>query len=177
MSDHTDAPGVGDPGPWWASGSDPDEGLDGQDPFDAHRQARTGRSGDETAGAPGTDDAADDDPGRGDREPGELGALAVEAVDLLARVAAATARRAGRSRPAATTEPGAATGTHDGPHVDGRVCDACPVCITLRAVQEARPEVVAHLADAAHHVTAALQAFADAQAGRDDGLQHIDLDP
>lgn len=167
MSEHTDTPGVDDPGPWWASGSDPDEGLDGRDPFDAHRQARTGQPGAE---------AGDDDPGPGAREPGELAALAVEAVDLLARVAAAGARRAGRPRPTPAGDP-QATATRQGPHADGSVCDACPVCITLRAVQEARPEVVAHLADAAHHVTAALQAFADAQAGPDEGLQHIDLDP
>lgn len=174
MSDPTDTPGTGGPGPWWASGSGPDEGLDGRDPFDAHRRARTGRTGGDAAGAGGPGDASEDgSTGTGGADAGELRSLAVEAVDLLARVAAATAQRAGRPRAAS----GAGTSATAGPHADGRVCDACPVCITLRAVQQARPEVVAHLADAAHHVTAALQAFADAQAGDDDGLQHIDLDP
>lgn len=173
MSDPTDASGTGPAGPWWASGSDPDEGLDDRDPLGAHRRARRGeQAGDDPAGG-GPDGDADE----ADRN--ELGALAVEAVDLLARFTTETARRVGRDRggPDGPSEDAATDGHHGGPHGDGSVCDACPVCIALRAVQASRPEVVAHLSDAAHHVTAALQAFADAQAATDEGLQHIDLDP
>lgn len=172
MSDSTDDPGAGG-GPWWASGSGPDEGLDDRDPLGAHRRARRG-DGDEGDGGEGEPTGPESDDGTT-----ELGALAVEAVDLLARFTGEAARRVGRPRDdrggrARTPPPHTATA---GPHGDGSVCDACPVCIALRAVQQARPEVVAHLSDAAHHVTAALQALADAEADGDDGLQHIDLDP
>lgn len=170
-----------DPGgqdPWWASGRDPDEGLDEQDPFDAHHRARRGEGQD--ADGP---DAAGADTAR----------LASDAIDLVTRLAAEAGRRvADRARanaagggPGAFTRPdgpagdaagGAATGPV-GPHEDGEVCDACPVCIGLRALRQVRPEVVAHLSDAAHHLSLALRAFADAQAGGgDDGLEKIDLD-
>lgn len=180
--------------PWWASGSTPDDGLDdGQDPFDAHRSARqgTGTSSDDADG-PGTGDAAGD-PG----STGDAGRLASDAIDLVARLAAEAGRRiSARSTGHASAPPGdASTGADDpqappsgqgaawrrladgiAPHADGEVCDACPVCIGLRALRQARPEVIGHLSDAAHHVSLALRALADAQAGDRDGLEKIDLD-
>ena len=156
--------------PWWASGRDPAEGLDGaQDPFDAHRDARRG-----DAPPPGDEQAAGG---------GDLGRLAGDAVDLLGRLAAEASRRvaARTTSNAAGSGAGAFTRPDDptmtGPHEDGQVCDACPVCIGLRALRQVRPEVIGHLSDAAHHVSLALRAFADAQAGADGGLEKIDLDP
>lgn len=64
-------------------------------------------------------------------------------------------------------------------HADGRVCHACPVCITLRALESSRPEVVGHLADALHHLSLAARAFMEAQVGAtggDGGLRRVDLD-
>lgn len=167
---HTDAP-------WWASGRGPEDGLDdSQDPFDAHHDARRG--------AP-----RDDDPGPGGR-PGDgadTARLASDAIDLVARLAAEAGRRvtdrartnaAGPPPDAFTRDdpPPAAGGTTGSPHPDGQVCDACPFCIALRALRQVRPEVVGHLSDAAHHLSLALRAFADAQAGGDDRLEKIDLD-
>lgn len=161
-------------GPWWASGRGPDDGLDGQDPFEAHRDARRGAAGADTATEGGTDAAR----------------LASDAIDLVTRLAAETGRRvADRARANAAGDgtgsfgrpddpaDDAAGAAHAGPHEDGEVCDACPVCIGLRALRQVRPEVIGHLSDAAHHLSLALRAFADAQAGgRDDGLEKIDLD-
>lgn len=92
----------------------------------------------------------------GDAEGSQLGA---EAVDLLLRLVAR------------------ATGTSDRREHDTEVCDACPICIGLRAVRQARPEVVTHLAEAANQIALALQALAEAPDRTDGGLQHIDLDP
>lgn len=64
-----------------------------------------------------------------------------------------------------------------GPAVDA--CQVCPVCAGIRILSEARPELVAHLSEAARHLTLAARAFLDAQAEvlrRDEGLQRIDLD-
>ena len=170
MTDHTDAP-------WWASGRGPEDGIDdAQDPFDAHHQARRGGptgAGASAAGGPG--DGAD------------TARLASDAIDLVTRLAAEAGRRvADRARtnaagppPDAFTRddpPPAAADSAGAPHPDGEVCDACPVCIALRALRQVRPEVVGHLSDAAHHLSLALRAFADAQAGEDDGLEKIDLD-
>lgn len=185
-------------GPWWASGSNPDDGLDAsEDPFDAHRRARQGDEPADPASGGGTgpsgeahDEATADDVAR----------LAGDAIDLVARLASEAGRRFGaRSAANAAAPPRHSftrpsdpqdsqdppSGDHgsawrrlaDGvaPHADGRVCDACPVCIGLRALRQARPDVIAHLSDAAHHVSLALRALADAQAG-DDGLEKIDLD-
>lgn len=156
-------------GPWWASGGRPDQGIDDRDPLGAHEQARRGDPDDDPT-ATSRDEAAG-------RPAEDLGALAGEAVDLLARLATEAARRFGRTG----GDPDRSTPRTEedlvGPHPDGSVCDACPVCVALRAVQRARPDVVTHLSEAAHHVTLAMQAFADAQARSDEGLEHIDIDP
>ena len=174
--------------PWWASGRGADDGLDGaEDPFDAFHRARQGTG-------PRADDdgahAADADPA----------GLLADAVDLLGRLASEAGRRvAARATANAAGPPDGAFTRPDhqrpgqdedgpastwqrvaagaGPHADGSVCDACPVCITLRALRQARPDVVAHLSDAAHHVSLALRAFADAQTEPPDDLRKIDLDP
>jgi hypothetical protein len=146
--------------PWWASGRTPEDGIDGtEDPLSAHGRARDG-------GAAGAD-------GDGDGGLPDLGRLAGEVIEVLVRAASETGRRlAARSTSNAGADEQPAT-----PHEDGAVCEACPVCIMLRAVRDIRPEAVTHLAEAAHHVSLALQAFADAQAGGSDDLQKIDLDP
>lgn len=65
----------------------------------------------------------------------------------------------------------------DAPH---DVCQVCPICAVLRAVDDVRPELVEHLSEAARHLTLAAKAFIDAQAAgyepRDEGLERIDLD-
>jgi hypothetical protein len=156
MSDR-DAPN-GD-APWWASGRTPEDGIDGtEDPLAAHERARGG----------GPSEGDGEDGGRPD-----LGRLAGEVIEVLVRAASETGRRmSARATSNAGTDGAPAT-----PHEDGAVCEACPVCIMLRAVRDIRPEAVGHLAEAAHQVSLALKAFADAQAGGSDGLQKIDLDP
>lgn len=176
--------------PWWASGRTAEDGLDGtEDPLAAHREARHGDATD-------ADRATDDDRGRPGGEPGAGGdaaRLAGEAIDLFARLAAEAGRRvaaratsnAGRPGPGAFTRDDPPTagdrragGAPDAHPHDGEVCDACPVCMGLRAVRQVRPEVVAHLSDAAHHLSLALRAVAEAQTPPDDeGLETIDLDP
>ncbi len=187
--------------PWWASGSGPDDGLDdAQDPFDAHRGARHGN--DRPGAGPSRPDGGD---GEGSAT-SETGQLAADAIDLVGRFAAEVGRRmharstANASSPPTgaftradpTAEGDADAGASDprtsasawrrlaegvAPHAEGEVCDACPVCLGLRALRQARPEVITHLSDAAHHVSLALRALADAQAGDDtDGLEKIDLD-
>lgn len=187
--------------PWWASGSGPEDGLDdGQDPFDAHRGARHGDDAPPGSDRPRSDGAhsGEDD---GDAATGEMGTLAADAIDLVGRFAAEVGRRIhARSAANASSDTGsftrpdvagdtdATTSAEEGtawrrfadgvaPHADGQVCDACPVCLGLRALRQARPDVITHLSDAAHHVSLALRALADAQVGDDTGgLEKIDLD-
>lgn len=184
------------PDPWWASGRSPDDGLDAsQDPLDAHQQARRGDA------EPPSDPGAPDGATGGDEASAssDTTRLASDAIDVISRLAAEAGRRvsaratanASGPPPGAFTRPDPASGAGaerggdrarpaDGiaPHEDGEVCDACPVCIGLRALRQVRPEVIAHLSDAAHHMSLALRAFAEAQAGeRGDGLERIDLDP
>lgn len=64
----------------------------------------------------------------------------------------------------------------DAPH---EVCQVCPICAVLRTVDDVRPELIAHLSEAARHLTMAAKAFIDAQAAGyedDEGLRRIDLD-
>lgn len=183
--------------PWWASGSDPHDGLDdAQEPFDAHRHARHG--GDHPGAGPSR---PADDGGEGPASV-DTGQLAADAIDLVGRFAAEVGRRiharstanasspptGGFTRPDPPDDAEASAHGSEGsawhrlaegvaPHADGEVCDACPVCLGLRALRQARPDVITHLSDAAHHVSLALRALADAQAGDDtDGLEKIDLD-
>lgn len=68
-----------------------------------------------------------------------------------------------------------------GPHGEpgAPVCQVCPVCSFLRVVEDARPEAMEHLLEAAHHLTLAAKAVIDAHAegfGHPGGLEHIPLD-
>lgn len=142
--------------PWWASGRSPDEGLDpDEDGFEAYDESRRAR-------ASGNGDARAD----GSPPPHWM----TELVEMLARLASASTARMGGTPPGPAGAP---------PHPPDQVCDACPVCLGLRAVREVRPEAIAHLAEAARHVSLALKAFADAQARAvvgDEDYEHIDLD-
>ena len=174
--------------PWWSSGA---EDLDDTDPFEAHRAARA-RATDQDTPADGSprrdgpfDDAAGrrraaagDGPGGGERPwdipwedwddrdpPPPHGAQrstvddAIDAVQALARFVAS--RRGGRS------------GVR--PHGRDQTCRACPWCIALRSLGDARPEVVDHLDEALRHIVAAARAWVDAAESRGQ-WQRIPLD-
>jgi hypothetical protein len=150
----------GEHDPWWASGRSPEEGIDpDEDGFEAYDAARRARANGD--GQNGSQDRSEGPP-----PPHWL----TDFVEMLTRVASASTARMGGTPPRAA---GAA------PHPPDQVCDACPVCLGLRAVREVRPEAIAHLAEAARHVSLALKAFADAQARAvvgDEDYEHIDLD-
>lgn len=139
--------------PWWSSGA---EDLDdATDPFEAHRSARAG--GDDRGGE--DRDRAWDVPwedwdDRGPPPPGGAQRSTVddafEAVQALARFVAA--RRGGRS------------GIR--PHPRDQTCRACPWCIAMRSLGDARPEVVDHLDEALRHLVAAARAWVDAAESR-----------
>lgn len=147
--------GTGSPrDPWWASGTD---GLhQDEDPLDRHTAARRGETG----------------PGEGEpRDDGHAGEWWHEAMAALSDAARVGRERAGRSR-------GSQGDGRD--HAAGDVCHVCPVCVALRALDDSRPEVVAHLSEALRHVSLAARAFVEAQVaatgGQDDGLHRVDLD-
>jgi hypothetical protein len=175
--------------PWWAS----DEGsgrLADDDPLTAHRRARAG-AGPAAGPAGGPDGGPDGEPGEAagpDADgPDVAAAWWSEAGELLFRavreVGRAATGYADHVRDQAVRSAGGDGATDDGPgHVHaapGEVCHLCPVCAGLRAFDEARPEVVAHLGEAARHITLAARALLDAQAEalrRPEGLERIDLD-
>lgn len=146
--------------PWWASGRTPDEGLDpDEDGFEAYDEARRAR-------ASGNGDVGNGNGGADGSQPPHW---MTDLVELLARLASAGTARMGGTPPRPAGTP---------PHPPDQVCDACPVCLGLRAVREVRPDAIAHLAEAARHVSLALKAFADAQARAvvgDDDYEHIDV--
>lgn len=128
------------------------------------------------SGAGPGDGLDDEDPldrhtaGRGGAADGRGGAWWEDAVAALADAA--------RSADRGTGPRGRTTGAAS-PHPDGRVCHACPVCVALRALEGSRPEVVAHLSEALHHLSLAARAFLEAQVGAtggDGGLRRVDLD-
>jgi hypothetical protein len=86
----------------------------------------------------------------------------------------AAASQAGRNRRTSSPPP---PHTHGG---DTPACHACPICIAIRALSSSRPEVVAHLSEAARQLSLAAKAFVDAQVeatgGTDSGLEHISID-
>jgi hypothetical protein len=65
-------------------------------------------------------------------------------------------------------------------HPSGEVCQICPLCSLLRVVDEARPEIVEHLTEAARHLSLAAKAIVDSYAAgyadRDETLERIDLE-
>lgn len=147
---------TGDGGsPWWASGADD---LDpATDPLTAHRAARAGTGGDEqppTQGRPWDvpwEDWDDRDPPRPDGARRSALDDAMEAVQALLRALAArgTSGRSGLR-----------------PHGRDQTCRACPWCIALRSLGDARPEVVDHLDEALRHLVAAARAWVDAAESR-----------
>jgi hypothetical protein len=61
------------------------------------------------------------------------------------------------------------------------VCGVCPICIGLRTLAEARPELMGHLAEAARHVALAARSLMERPerpegGGGGEPLEHIDLD-
>jgi hypothetical protein len=186
-------------GPWWSTpGTAPDAGAD---PLEAHRAARRG-----------------DPPGPDDTAPADDGSWWVPAAEAVTRLArelsedAPSGEGTADGRPRTRTSAGgpddggsAGVGADDGGgggsgggsgggttthRIDA--CGVCPICIGLRALGEARPELVVHLAEAARHLALAVRTVVDAatdggeaappgtgraQRSRPrDGLQHIDLD-
>lgn len=143
--------------PWWSSGADDLD--DATDPFEAYRTARaTSDDGARPWDVPWEDwDDRDAPP-----PPGAQRSTvddAVDAVQALARFVAA--RRGGRS------------GVR--PHPREQTCRACPWCIAVRSLGDARPEVVDHLDEALRHLVAAARAWVDAAESRGD-WQRIELD-
>lgn len=70
-------------------------------------------------------------------------------------------------------------------------CGVCPICVGLRALGDARPDLVVHLAEAARHLALAVRTVVDAATDgsnaaaeggparhqpRSEGLQRIDVD-
>ncbi|MFP4635862.1 MAG: hypothetical protein ACLFRD_08375 [Nitriliruptoraceae bacterium] len=125
------------PRPWWASDPDGRDIADeGDDPVAAHRAARRGSAGDAPNDAVGEDDAH----ARG-ATPGQHRGDGAEGDGV-----------AGGSGP-----------DHD--HRDG-ACEVCPLCALMRALDDSRPELVAHLSEAARHLIAAARAVMEAPAER-----------
>ncbi|MEX0836403.1 MAG: hypothetical protein WD010_09950 [Nitriliruptor sp.] len=175
--------------PWWAS--EGDAPVDDVDPVEAHRRARRPSSE-----PPGPDDD------------GSWWVPASEAVTRLVRDLTASATASpprgladdlfGGDDRTTTDDPErprtSGGGGGDGP--DGHTVDACgicPICVGLRALGDARPDLVVHLAEAARQLALAVRTVVDAAADGDeatadrsgaasgrrsrrDGLQHIDLD-
>ena len=182
--------------PWWASGDDP-EAAGTDDAFDAHQRARN-QNKDADWQEELADQIADAEAAGGRRrEPGgpEAPHWLGDAVQLVGRMAVDATQRlqaVGQSgdglrdpvhdHPAGHARRDGADGRRGGgdgagpPHPPGEVCNACPFCLGLRAVRQVRPEVIGHLSDAAHHLSLALRAIADAAADGPDDVEHIPLD-
>lgn len=156
--------------PWWASGAD---GLGDEDPLSAHRDARraTGDRADDSRreGAPPEDDAHD-----GTAAPPAWWEEATLALGALARAA-------GHVRPV-QRDGGVGSDQHHEHAATDELCEVCPVCAGLRALERSRPELVEHLTEALRHLTLAARSLVDAHGDErsrrtdDGGLERIDLD-
>jgi hypothetical protein len=147
--------------PWWAT--DDDEADHDVDPIEAHRAARRG-------------DADDDADRQAPSDDGSWWVPATEAVTRLARDLAASPPRGlldeeqvdlGTDEPAASTSNGPAAGRPRGGGDGGGghridACGVCPICVGLRALGEARPDLVGHLAEAARQLALAVRTVVDA---------------
>jgi hypothetical protein len=198
--------------PWWATAADAAGDLD-DDPLETHRAARRGPDQpppDETSTPPGGGGAAATD---GPDDDGSWWVPATEAVTRLARDLTASATASpprglvddeppGRAAAGpADTGPGAADrprgagggpGDGEGHRIDA--CGVCPICVGLRVLGDARPDLVGHLAEAARQLALAVRTVVDAAAPEDEAadpsaprrgagrkrppedLQRIDLD-
>lgn len=150
--------------PWWSSGADDLD--DTADPLHAHRAARSS-NGD----GPGQERQARQERGDGrerpwdvpwedwdDRDPPPPHGAQRSAVDDAVEAAQAFARFVAARRG------GGRSGLR--PHGRDQTCRACPWCIALRSLGDARPEVVEHLDEALRHVVAAARAWVDAAESR-----------
>jgi hypothetical protein len=136
--------------PWWASDGPVDGGVDrGVDPIERHRAARRGRSEpaavdhptEDLGGAPAGDPWwAGPAPARGDRPRARAAPDAGEPDR--------PRDRDPDDRPEPTRQ-----------HLDA--CGVCPFCTSVRLLQEARPDVVEHLTEAARHLAAAARSLLD----------------
>lgn len=147
--------------PWWASSGPVDGGADpAEDPIERHREARRGTAEPTPAWWPAgfpTVDAAD--PAAPEDGP------AVESAPAEERGAAGepgAARGADEARGASDDR----AGTADDPAVHRpELCGICPLCTAFRALEELRPELATHLAEAARHLAAAVRVLADPGGG------------
>lgn len=165
--------------PWWSSHGDRLERD--EDPLEVHRAARRGRRDDVPHGP--------DDDGEPD-EPGPAGHSGREDDGSWWFSLSETLNRLSRDLPGSADDPDAPAAEHT---IDA--CGVCPICLGIRALGSARPELVAHLAEAARQVSLAVRTVLDgpgddgqaAAAGPrpprpphragDERLQRIDLDP
>ncbi|WP_052667755.1 hypothetical protein [Nitriliruptor alkaliphilus] len=209
--------------PWWATdddaaGLDPDRDVD---PLEAHRAARRGEPVAEAGGprsAAGHTQADDDtEPAASRQAPTDDGSWWIPATEALTRLARDLASSATASpprglldeeqldvdtdEPAGSASEGPAAGRPGGGGDGGGghridACGVCPICVGLRALGEARPDLVGHLTEAARQLALAVRTVVDAAApddqpgdatptgprrsgGRDrraDDLHRIDLD-
>lgn len=66
-------------------------------------------------------------------------------------------------------EPSGSGGPGRGHRIDA--CGVCPICVGLRALGEARPELVGHLTEAARHLALAVRTVVDASASADEAAE------
>jgi hypothetical protein len=151
-----------------------DPGADAGAGADAGTDAGAGADTGADAGA-----RADAGPGAGDAgggaDDGSWWVPATEAVTRLARdLRSAATERAGAGAPTGTAgaggdhaadgegAPGAGSGgggVGSGHRIDA--CGVCPICVGLRAIGEARPDLVVHLAEAARQLALAVRTVVD----------------
>jgi hypothetical protein len=125
--------------PWWASDGPVDGGVDRSvDPIERHRAARRGAV----------------DPGDVDAPPWWAG----DAPKPAARPDAAPASP--DPDPPLPSEPARGASQDPARHrVDA--CGVCPFCISMRLLQDTRPDLVDHLTEAARHLAAAARSLLD----------------
>jgi hypothetical protein len=133
--------------PWWASDGPVDGGVDRRvDPIERHRAARRG----------------DGDPTRLDAPPWWAGeAPAPAARPEVPRAAPQEAPRRADGDAARQAPEEAARQRVD-------ACGVCPFCTSLRLLQDARPDLVEHLTEAARHLAAAARSLLDTPVPADD---------
>jgi hypothetical protein len=167
--------------PWWASEGPVEGGISpDEDPVERFRSARRGSPRTAASGP--------------DAEPW-LEAAAATMSRLardLARGTSGDAPPDDSDRGADGADPAASGTSRGGARRDGTseqtppphspdVCGVCPICVGLRTLAEARPELMGHLAEAARHVALAARSLTERPEKEhgDDGdepLERIDLD-
>jgi hypothetical protein len=165
---------TGDPRPWWASAAGSEPAIDDADPVEAVRAARRSTNGAPDAEVPPGGDV----PPRADAPPGSDEPPRADAPPGSDEPPRADAPRGGEGPPGADVPPGDRGATPRTAAHGPDVCGVCPICIGLRALGESRPELVAHLTEAARHLAAAVRAVVEPpQDGEAHDLERIDLEP